>query len=190
MDTSSLMPGLTAGTWDIDPVHSQISFSIRHLMTRLRGTFTDFAGEITIGDRLEESSVTAQIQAASVCTHHAERDAHLASAEVLDAANHPVITFQSDYVDTDSGDRHVGGRLTLRGVTCPVVLEVTFLGVSPDPWGRTRAGFCARGDLLRKAWGIDFNIPLAPGELLLGERVTVELHLQAVQARNDPAGKP
>src|SRR5262245_44581678 len=138
MTVSTVAPGLTAGTWNIDPAHSEVTFAIRHLMSKVRGSFTDFGGQVAIGDDLATSSVTAEIQMTSVSTRNADRDGHLRSAEIFDVANHPVMTF----VTTGVRDGHlVDGELTIRGVTRPVTLEVEFNGVGEDPYGNTRAGF-------------------------------------------------
>jgi polyisoprenoid-binding protein YceI len=180
MTVSTLVPGLTTGTWNIDPAHSEVSFAIRHLMSKVRGSFTDFSGQVVIGDDLASSTATAEIKLTSVDTRNADRDAHLKSAEIFDAANHPMMTFATTNV---RGDEHVvDGELTIRGVTLPVTLEVEFNGVAEDPYGGTRAGFSATTSINRKDFGLEFNVPLQGDKVLLGDKVEIQLEIQAVLA--------
>ncbi|MQA25733.1 MAG: polyisoprenoid-binding protein [Micromonosporaceae bacterium] len=175
------LPGQTAGIWAIDPGHSEVSFTVRHLMSKVRGTFTDFSGEVVVADDLRRSTAHAQIAIASVDTRNEQRDTHLRSPEILHAERHPHMTFQVTGVRDDGGDYVVAGDLTIAGVTRPVELAVEFLGVDADPWGGIRAGFCATTQISRKNFGIDFNIPLEGDKLLLGDKIDIQLEIQAVR---------
>lgn len=174
--------GITAGTWKIDPAHSEVAFSIRHLMSKVRGSFTDFTGQIDVAENVAESTATAEIKLASVNTRNDQRDADLRAEGIFDVENHPVMTFAATGVRTD-GDRYlVDGDLTIKGVTRPVALEVEFNGVGEDPWGGTRAGFSATTSINRKDFGIEFNVPMQGDKVLLGDKVDIQLEIQAVRA--------
>jgi polyisoprenoid-binding protein YceI len=179
--TSATQLGLTTGTWVIDPTHSEVSFTIRHLMSKVRGSFNEFTGAITVAADAAESTVDAEIAMASVHTRNADRDAHLRSAEVLDAEHFPVMRYASSGVRSDGDSYLVTGQLTIKDVTRPVDLNLEFLGVSTDPWGGTRAGFTATTKINRKDFGIDFNVPLEGDRLLLGDTVTITLDIEAIQ---------
>ncbi|GAA3954900.1 YceI family protein [Actinomadura viridis] len=175
-------PGLTAGTWNIDPAHSEVTFVIRHLMSKVRGSFTEFSGTVQIAEDLAASTATAEISMASIDTRHADRDAHVRTSDVLDVENHPTMTFATTGVRSEGGDHYLDGDLTIKGVTRPVTLEVEFNGIGEDPWGGTRAGFSASTTINRKDWGIEFNIPLAGDKALLSDKVDIQLEVQAVRA--------
>jgi len=183
MTTASIaqLPELAAGTYTIDPAHSEVTFAIRHLMSKVRGSFTDFAGELTVAEDLGLSGATATIQTASVDTRNETRDNHLRSAEILDVERYPAMTFVTAGVRAD-GDRHlVDGTLTIRNVTRPVTLEVEFNGSGTDPWGGTRVGFTASTQVSRKDYGIEFNVPMQGEKVLLGDRVDIQLEIQAIR---------
>ncbi|MES9536998.1 YceI family protein [Actinomadura sp. NPDC000600] len=182
MSITAVAPGLTAGTWNIDPAHSEVTFVIRHLMTKVRGTFTDFTGTVQIAEELAESTAVAEIQVASIDTRHADRDAHMRTAEVLDVEKYPTMTFATKGVREEGGEYLLDGDLTIKGVTRPVTLTVEFNGVGEDPWGGTRAGFSAGTTISRKDWGIEFNVPLKGDKALLGDKVEIQLEIQAVRA--------
>ena len=155
---------IAAGTWAIDPSHSEISFSVRHLMvSKVRGHFTKFSGTLTIAEDNTKSSVTAEIDAASI-----------------DIETHPTWTFASTAVRTGGkGGYLVDGNLTIKGVTKPVVLDLEVAGTSTDPWGNTKAGFSASTVINRKDFGVEWNAPLETGGVLVGEDVTLTLEIQA-----------
>ncbi|MFB4301239.1 YceI family protein [Actinomadura sp. NTSP31] len=182
MSIATVAPGLTTGTWNIDPTHSEVTFTIRHLMTKVRGSFTEFSGAVQIADDLAGSSATAEIKMASIDTRNADRDAHVRQADVLDVENHPTMTFNATGVRTEGGEYYLDGDLTIRGITRPVSLTVEFNGVAEDPWGGTRAGFSAGTTINRKDWGIEFNVPLKGEGALLGDKVDLQLEIQAVRA--------
>ncbi|MQA01288.1 MAG: polyisoprenoid-binding protein [Streptosporangiales bacterium] len=173
--------GLAAGTWTIDPVHSEVTFSIRHLMAKVRGNFTEFSGSVVIGDTVGESKVTAEIQAASVDTRNEQRDGHVRSAEILDVEQYPTLKFVSTGLRTDGDDYLLDGELTLKDVTRAVTLQVEFNGTGTDPWGGTRAGFSATTAVSRDDYGVDFNVPLPGGDkALLGDKVEIAIEVEAV----------
>jgi len=181
--SSTSAPTLTAGTWTIDPSHSEVGFTVRHLMvSKIRGSFKGFSGAITIGEDPLVSSVEASIDVTSVTTNDDNRDAHLRSADFFHTENHPTMTYRSTGVRRDGGDYVVDGELTLHGVTRPVALNLEFNGVSGDPWGGTRAGFSAETEVNRKDFGIDFNIPLDGGGVVVGDKVKIQLEIEATLA--------
>jgi polyisoprenoid-binding protein YceI len=168
---------ITAGSWTIDPSHSEVGFTVRHLMSKVRGQFEKFEGQITTGDSLEETRATATIDLTSVNTRDEQRDAHLRSADFFDVEKYGQMSFTTTSFD---GTTAVG-ELTLKGVTKPVELEVEYLGVGQDPWGNQRVGFEATAVINRKDWGVDFNIPLDGGRVLVGDKVNITLAVQAVR---------
>jgi polyisoprenoid-binding protein YceI len=119
---------------------------------------------------------------ASLDTRHADRDAHVRTADVLDVENHPTMTFATKGVRSEGGGHYLDGELTIKGVTRPISLEVEFNGVGDDPWGGFRAGFSASTTINRKDWGIEFNVPLKGDKALLGDKVDIHLEVQAVRA--------
>lgn len=174
--------GLTAGTWNIDPAHSEVAFVVRHLMTKVRGSFTEFTGSVQIAEDIAASSANAEIQLKSIDTRNADRDAHVRSAEILDIEKYPTFSFATTGVRFDGSDYLVDGDLTIRDVTRPITLEVEFNGIGTDPWGGTRAGFTATTSISRKDYGIDFNLPLGGDKALLGDKVDIHLEIQTVRA--------
>ena len=170
------MSDLIAGTWTIDPSHSEVGFTVRHLMSKVRGQFEKFEGTLTTGADVSETKATATIDLNSINTRDAQRDGHLRSADFFDVENSGPMTFSSLVFDGTSAT----GDLTIKGVTKPVELDVDFLGVETDPWGGQRIGFEASTEINRKDFGIDFNIPLDGGKLLVGDKVQINLEIQAV----------
>jgi polyisoprenoid-binding protein YceI len=181
MTTAPSTTGLKAGTWTIDPVHSSIGFSVRHLMvSKVRGTFDKFSGAITVADD-GAPSVTAEIAVDSVSTNNEQRDAHIKSADFFDVGEHPTATFTSNRV-SDNGDRYVlDGDLTLKGVTKPVSLDLEFYGVNPGAGHGEVAGFEASVVLNRKDFGIDIDMPLETGGAVVGDKVTVTIEIEALK---------
>ena len=178
--SSELAPGLSTGTWAIDPSHSEISFSVRHLMvSKVRGSFEKFAGSILVGETVEASGVEASIEASSINTRDEGRDQHVRSGDFFDVENHPTWTFKATGIAAGGKGLLISGDLTMRGVTKSVVLDTEFLGVNNDPWGNTKAGFSASTTVNRKDFGIEWNAPLEAGGVLVGEDVNIELEIQA-----------
>lgn len=168
------------GTWVIDPTHTSIEAVARHLMvSKVRGRFESFSGTITVADRPEDSSVEISIDAASISSGTQDRDNHLRSPDFLDVDNHPTLTFRSTSVEPDGPAWKLHGELTIRGVTKPVTLDLTFLGATSDPWGNTKAAFEATGELERRQWGLTWNVPLDQGGLLVSETFQIEIEAQA-----------
>ena len=179
--TVTAIPGLEAGTWVVDPTHSEISFTVRHLMSKVRGVFHDFEGQIVVADNPFESSAQATVQLASVDTGTAQRDDHLRSSEFFDVTSKPVMTFSSTGLRADDDGFIVTGDLTVNAVTRPIELAVEVLGVETDGYGRTVVGFEATGELNRKEYGIDWNMPLDGGRFLVGDTVNLALTVQATK---------
>jgi polyisoprenoid-binding protein YceI len=165
------------GTWSIDPSHSEVGFTARHLMSKVRGLFEKFEGQIVTGER---PSATASIDLNSINTRDDNRDTHLRSADFFDVENHGPMTFVSTNVENGGKGLLVTGDLTIKGVTKPVTLDVEFLGTETDPWGGTRAGFEGTTEISRKEWGVDFNIPMDGGRLLIGDKIDVTIAVEAV----------
>jgi polyisoprenoid-binding protein YceI len=168
--------GLVAGTWTIDPSHSEVGFTVRHLMTKVRGLFEAFEGTVTTGESLADTKAEATIDLNSVNTRDAQRDGHLRSADFFDVESSGPMTFVSTSFDGTTAK----GELTIKGVTNVVELDVEFLGTEVDPFGQTKIGFEATTEINRKDFGVDFNIPLDGGKLLVGDKVSISLSIQAV----------
>lgn len=172
--------GLAAGTWNIDPVHSSVAFSVRHMMvSKVRGQFTEFNGQILIAEEIESASVNVTIAASSVHTGNAQRDGHLQSADFFNAEADQNIEFRSTGVTADGTDWKVAGDLTVNGISKPVVLDVAFTGVGPDGQGGQKAGFEATTVINRKDWNIDFNMPLEGGGVVIGDKITITIDIEA-----------
>jgi polyisoprenoid-binding protein YceI len=175
------IPGYVVGTWDIDPTHSTVGFSVRHMMvSKVRGYFREFTGEIVTAEDPAQSSVTATIELGSIDTRQEQRDAHIRSADFFDVENHPQMTFRSTAVRTDGADWQVEGELTIKGNTKPVVLDLELNGFGPDAYGGIRAGFSAKTEINRNDFGVDIKMPMDGGGVVVGDKVTVELEIEAV----------
>lgn len=175
--TAAIQPG----TYAIDSAHSEISFRVRHLLTKVTGHFRDFSGTITV-DAADpaQSRVQFQIDAASIDTAVADRDTHLRSADFFDVAKFPHLTFTSERVVQKGTDSLVvTGPLTIHGVSKTIDLPVTYLGTMNDPWGNAKAGFEATVRLNRKDFGLTWNAALETGGFLVGDDVDVTLNVQA-----------
>lgn len=179
--TLTEIPGLTTGTWTIDAAHSDVSFSVRHLMvSKVKGSFRSFSGAITVADDPLASSVSASIDLASVDTGDEGRDNHLRSGDFFNVDEHPVMTYQSTAVRPRGDGYVVEGELSLHGVTRRVDLELEFNGTTTDPWGGSRAGFSASTEINRKDFGIDIHMPLDGGGVVVGDKIKVSLEIEAV----------
>ncbi len=173
--------GLRAGTWNIDPSHSEVSFTVRHLMvSKVRGTFRTFSGTITVDDDLQASSVAAEILMDSIDTRDATRDNHLRTKDFFEIEKYPTMTYRSTGIRADGGDYVVEGELTLHGVTKPVALSLEIGGVGPDPWGGVRAGFSAKTTINRNDFGVDIKMPLDGGGVVVGDKIGIQLEIEAV----------
>jgi polyisoprenoid-binding protein YceI len=173
---------LAPGRWTLDAAHSGIYFLVRHLgLSNVRGRFDRFDASLEVGPTLDDVAVTAEVDMASVDTNHPDRDAHLRSTDFFDADRHPSMTFRSTAIRGAGEEYELTGDLTINGVIQPITLDVEFSGTEVHPAdGRVRAGFAARGTLSRRAFGVDFNMPLGADKVALGEKVRVELDLQFI----------
>lgn len=172
-------------TWNFDAVHSAVGFSVRHLVfAKVRGRFTTWSGSLELNDDdLTESRVHVSIDASSIDTGTPDRDAHLRSPDFFDVAQFPALSFESSRIEALGGDRYrVYGDLTIRDVTREVVLESEFSGRAKDPWGNDRVAFTAKASIDRRDFGLKWNQALETGGVVVGERVEIELEVQAVKA--------
>jgi polyisoprenoid-binding protein YceI len=175
------LPGYVAGTWTIDPVHTEVGFSVRHMMvSKVRGKFATFTGEIVTTENPLESSATAEIDLSSIDTGNEQRDDHLRSADFFDAANTPTMTYRSTGIRPDGAGYVVDGDLTLRGVTRQVPLRLELNGFGPDPYGGVRAGFTATGEINRHDFGVSWNAAIEAGGVVVADKVTLHLEVEAV----------
>ncbi|MCR2813416.1 YceI family protein [Microbacterium sp. zg.Y1090] len=177
--TTIEIPGYKAGTWVLDPSHSEVTFSVRHMMiSKVRGTFDVKSATIIAPENPLEVSVVASADVASVNTNDEGRDAHLRSADFFDAENHPTLDFVSTGVRVENGDFLVDGDLTIRGITRPVTFDLDFGGFGVDPWGNYKAGATAKTVINREDFGLVWNAALETGGVLVGKDVTITLDLQ------------
>ncbi|MBK5289188.1 MAG: YceI family protein [Acidimicrobiia bacterium] len=177
------LAALTAGTWTVDPSHSTVGFTARHLMiTKVHGHFTDFDGTVTVADDPLASSVVANVRLASVDTGSADRDAHLHTADFFDVETYPEMTLRSTAIAASGDDFVLTGDLTIAGQTRSVDFALEFDGVRTDPFGNTKAGFSARTEINRSDWGLSFNMALDTGGVLVSEKIQVELDVQLVKS--------
>lgn len=180
--TTSKLDQLSAGAWNVDLAHSAVSFSARHLMvSKVRGRFNTFSGTVTIADDKLQSSVQATVDMSSVSTGDEGRDGHLVGADFFDVANYPSMTFVSTAIEPAGSDFVLRGDLTIKGVTKPVEFELEFDGVGTDPWGNLKSGFSAETEINRKDWGLEWNVALETGGVLVGEKVKIQLDIQLVK---------
>jgi polyisoprenoid-binding protein YceI len=179
--TSAVATQLTAGTWAIDPVHSSIAFSVRHLVvSKVRGTFETFSGAVVVAED-GTPSVSAEIAVDSVHTGNEQRDAHVKAADFFDVEKYPTASFVSTGVRADGEDYVLDGDFTLKGVTKPIELKLAFNGTNPGMGHGEVAGFEASVVLNRKDFGIDIDMPLETGGAVVGDKVTVTLELEALK---------
>jgi|SRR5690606_16915856 len=174
---------LPAGVWVIDPRHSLVTFAVRHLMSRVRGEFTSFEGVLVSDGTPTGLRASGLVDLNSVDTRDEERDAHLRSRDFFGVEESGPMRF----VSTEYDGTRARGLLTIRAVTRPVVLEVAILGTATGPDGERRVGVEATTEINRKDFGIDFNIPLDGGRLLIGDRVSVLVAVEAVLDARRPA---
>lgn len=178
--TTAATTELSTGTWTIDPIHSSVGFSVRHMMvSKVRGRFDDFSGAITVAQD-GTASVAAEISVASVNTGNEQRDTHIKAADLFDVDKYPTATFTSTGVRADGGEYALDGEVTIKGVTKPVTLELEFNGVNPGTGQGEVAGFEASMVLNRKDFGIDIDVPLETGGAVVGDKITVTLEIEAL----------
>lgn len=180
--TTTLPAGLVAGTYTVDPSHTEVGFTARHAMvTKVRGRFSDVAGTVVLAEDASLIAVEATVQVASVDTRSADRDGHLKSADFFDVEQFPTMTYRSTGVQVTDEGFLVDGELTLHGVTKPVQLEVTAEGVATDPFGNARAGFSAEAEINRKDFGLTWNAALETGGVLVSEKIKITLDVSAIK---------
>lgn len=168
-----------ATKWNLDPTHSEIMFSVKHMMiSKVKGQFKTFNAELeSEDDTFKNAKVTATVQTDSIDTNNADRDAHLKNEDFFNAAQNPTITFEANSMNDD-----ITGNLTINGVTKPVELKVDFGGINKDPWGNTKAGFSFEGKIKRSDFGLNWNAALETGGVLVSDDVKVFGELQFVKA--------
>ena len=168
-------------TYKIDPSHSEVFFQVRHLVTKVRGRFSDFEGTINYSEaNPEQSKVEFSIQTSSIDTNVSDRDTHLRSADFLDVERYPEVTFRSTAIRGAKESFELTGDLTIRGVTRPITLDASFEGEGKDPWGGTRASFSAHGKFDRRDFGLTWNVALETGGILVSNEVKINIEAQAV----------
>jgi polyisoprenoid-binding protein YceI len=186
---STTQPSVTvpAGTWELDTAHTSVNFSVRHMMVaKVRGSFKSFHGAIVIAEDPLASSVTVVIDTESINTADETRDTHLKSGDFLEAEKYPTLTFASTEVRNAGGDDYeIDGTMTIRDITRPLTLNGTFSGVQKDPWGGTRLGFEANTEFSRKDFGLEWNVALEAGGFVVGDKIKVELEVEAVLKEAD-----
>ena len=176
---------MTRSNWNIDAVHSGINFSVRHMVvSKVRGHFAKYTGVVRIDeDDLTRSTVEATIDASSIDTGAPQRDEHLRSADFFDVEKFPELRFRTQRIEKHGDDRYrLLGQLTIRDVTREISLDVEYGGRGKDPWGNERIGFTAKASLDRKDFGLEWNQVLEAGGVLVGDRVDIELEVQATRA--------
>lgn len=179
----SAISELSPGTWTADVPHSHVGFTVRHMVvSKVRGSFDKFDATLHIADDPLQSSVEATIDLASINTGDEGRDGHVKSGDFFDIEKYPTMDFRSTGIRPNGSDYYLDGELTIKGITKPVTLELEFNGVTTDPWGGTRAGFSAEGEVNRSDYGISYNMALETGGVLIGEKLKVAIEIEAVKS--------
>lgn len=175
------MSNITTGTWQLDPTHTEIGFTVRHLMSKVRGKFEKFEGTLVTADDITASTVSVKVDLSSINTGTPDRDNHLRSGDFFNIESTPEMTFTTTgVVENSDSEFVVTGDLTIKDITKSIDLKVEFLGEGSDPWGGTRVGVEATGAISRKDWGIDFNIPVAGDKVMIGDKINLVINAEAV----------
>lgn len=178
-------------SWQIDSSHSQINFSVRHMMiAKVRGSFENFSGTVNFDEENPtNTTVDVAVDLASISTRDEQRDGHLKSPDFFDVENYPTMKFVSTRVEqVDAHNGRLYGQLTIKDVTKEVVLDVEYAGIAKSPWGTISAGFSATSSLNRKDWGLNWNQALETGGVLVGDKINIEIELELVkQTQAEPA---
>jgi polyisoprenoid-binding protein YceI len=190
--STRVIEGVTApvaGTWEVDPNHTQLQFIARHMMVaKVRGKFEKWDIKLEIGEKPEDSTVTAVIDTASLNSGVEDRDNHLRSGDFFDVEKYPTMTFRSTKVErTRDNTFQVSGDFTIRNVTKPLTFDVEYEGLWADPWGGTRIAFTAKTEIEREDWGVSWNVALEKGGWLVSKKVQIEVDLEAVHKVDTPA---
>jgi polyisoprenoid-binding protein YceI len=174
-------PGYVVGKWTGDKMHSEVGFVVRHMMvSKVRGKFTSYDIEIVTSENVLDSTVTATIELNSIDTGNADRDNHLRSADFFEGEKYSTMTYRSTGIRPNGENFILDGELTLKDVTRPVSLDLEIGGFGPDPFGGTRAGFSATGEIKRSDFHVDFNATLETGGVVVSDKVNVHLEIEAV----------
>ncbi|MBB4664943.1 YceI family protein [Conexibacter arvalis] len=181
--SASTVTSVPTGTWNVDPSHSVVQFSVKHMgIATVKGQFNEFQGSLTIGED-GSASASGTVEVASVDTREAQRDEHLKSADFFDAASNPQISFQSTAIEpVDEETFKITGDITIHGITKPITLEATVEGTDTDPWGNERVGLSVTGQLNRGDFEMKFNQALGSGNVLVSDKVKLALDISAVKA--------
>jgi polyisoprenoid-binding protein YceI len=180
------IPGYVVGTWDIDPLHTEIGFSVRHLMvSKVRGRFTRFEGSFVTAPDPLDSSATATVDMTSIDTNNPTRDDDLRSSNFFEVDQHPQMTYQSTGVRMEGEDFLLDGDLTVHGVTRQVPLRVEVNGFGADPYGNQRSGYTATGTVNRSDFGLTFNVPLDGGGVMIGDRIDITIEVEGILRKAD-----
>jgi polyisoprenoid-binding protein YceI len=173
-----------AGTYELDVVHTVVGFVARHMLSKVRGQFTEFTGKIEVGETPEDSRVDVEIKAGSITTHTEKRDEHLTSGDFLEIETHPVLTFNSTAVRPTGGDSfELDGDLTIKDITRPVTLAGEFLGWGPDMEGEAMFAASAKTTIDREDWDMTWNMAVETGGFLVGKKVDLEIEVEAHRVR-------
>ena len=179
--TTATQHGISVGTWDLDLSHSHIGFTVRHIVSKVRGAFESFEGTLVTREDIRESGVNVSVDLSSINTGSAQRDEHLRSSDFFNVEHHPKMSFTSTGVTISGDDQYtVSGELSIGEVTRPVELAVEFLGEGPDPWSGTRLGVEATTSISRQDFGIDFNIPIQGERAMIGNKIDILITAEAV----------
>jgi polyisoprenoid-binding protein YceI len=181
----SVCSGAWAKEFQVDPGHSSVGFTVNHLISRVNGSFKDFTGVVNFdAAKPETSKVSAEVKVATVDTHEAKRDQHLQGADFFDAEKFPKMTFVSRKISVEGKNRYkMEGDLSLHGVVKPVTFDVEYLGEAKDPWGNNRIGFSGTSKINRKDFGMNWNKTLDQGGILVGEEVSIQLNIEAIEKK-------
>ena len=179
--TATIAAGYKTGTWTIDPSHSDVSFTVRHMMiSKVRGNFRTFEGTITTAEDITASAVSVSIDLSSIDTNSEQRDNHIRSADFFEVEKYPTMTFTSTSIKAKGDDWIITGDLTLKGITKSVDLATELSGFGPDAWGGYRAGFSAKTEISRNDFGVDIDMPLDGGGVVIGDKISISLDIEAV----------
>jgi polyisoprenoid-binding protein YceI len=183
MNSTAVATLIPTGTWTVDPAHTNVGFSVKHLgIATVRGNFEQFEGTLDIGEDLASARAHGTVQGASIDTGDAGRDEHLRSADFFGVEANPELRFESTGIrPLDEDTFEIEGELTMNGITNPVKLTAVVQGTETDPWGNERVGLEVIGQLNRGDWNMTFNQALGSGNLLVGEKVKLELDISAVK---------
>jgi polyisoprenoid-binding protein YceI len=182
--STTAITAIPTGTWNVDPSHSSVEFRVKHLgISTVRGSFREFEGRIEVGEDTDSTRAYGKINPASIDTGEPKRDEHLRAPDFFDVENYPEITFESTKIEViDEDEFHVTGDLTMHGVTHPITLQAEVTGTEQDPWGNTRVGLEAQGEINRSDWGMKFNQALGSGNMMVSDKVRISVDVSAVKA--------